>query len=705
MNYFQPYSLPADQAVLAAWDSQLAELAECPALVTALATQRELFPRFAAHYARLRALPRGTRRALHRKLARAREVISIQPEWQKKLAGSIAGAALLLALAQSASAATITVTTSVPDINDGDGKCSLIEAIVNANDDAATHPDCAAGDGADTIVLPKNSTITVSNSYPALPSLTGLPDITGPIVIQGNGATIAGNSRLSLINVAVTGDVTLRDTTITRSRFGINNRGRLTIENTVISKTVGFIYNSGGFPVSGGAVANTGTLAVINSIITDNGNSGSPEIATSGGGLRNWGEAYIVNSTIANNIAGNNGGISNGGILTIKNSTIAGNTAANAGFQGRIASGGGIGNGGTLTIENSTVSGNIAIGTGAWTRAVGGGIFNRGYLTIRSSTITGNKAGSKFTYVHPIGGGIYNSHDPFSPLSQEHIVISRSIIAGNDAAIDAEIGRSTDQAPIVKVDDFNIFGVNGTSGVEGFTPGLTDIVPSTPITDIFGPLQDNGGPTFTHLLLPGSPALDAAPVDANCPATDQRGAARPQGTACDIGAVEGIHQDEPPPPPPQSSGHNFVVSSVKAPKSINHGGGTAPATVTIRNASSHTEILNDSSVLGDGASTGLVRLAIDVIDSDGEQCQPPAVALDASKNSKLFSKGAKKLTAGSSLTVNFLVTYRCDAPMNKRNPEAGDFSNSASVFPDELDGISDSNATSTLAGAASKVTP
>ena len=52
-----------------------------------------------------------------------------------------------------------------------------------------------------------------------------------------------------------------------------------------------------------------------------------------------------------------------------------------------------------------------------------------------------------------------------------------------------------------------------------------------------GPLADNGGPTWTHALLPGSPALDAAD-DAICPATDQRGTARPQGPHCDIGAFE-----------------------------------------------------------------------------------------------------------------------------------------------------------------------
>ncbi|HEX9442834.1 MAG TPA: choice-of-anchor Q domain-containing protein, partial [Candidatus Binatia bacterium] len=221
--------------------------------------------------------------------------------------------------------------------------------------------------------------------------------------------------------------------------------------------------------------------------------------------------------------------------------------------------------------------------------------------------------------------------------------------------------------------------------------------------------KDNGGPTLTHALVKNSPALDAAPVDASCPATDQRGVPRPQGAACDIGAVEGIGRDQPPPPPPppQPTAHNFVVSSVKTPKSIKHGGGAVPVTVTIRNASTHSETLSDSSVLGDGATTGLVRLDVEVIDTDGEQCEPPAVSLDGAKNGKLFSKGAKVLTPGASLTVNFLVTYRCDAPLpvNKRNREPGDYSNSASVFPDELDGISDSSASSTLAGAATKVTP
>ena len=70
---------------------------------------------------------------------------------------------------------------------------------------------------------------------------------------------------------------------------------------------------------------------------------------------------------------------------------------------------------------------------------------------------------------------------------------------------------------------------------------------ASPIDPLLGALADNGGPTQTHALLTGSPAIDAA---GDCVAdlsitTDQRGISRPQGTACDIGAFE--------PPPPLTS--------------------------------------------------------------------------------------------------------------------------------------------------------
>ena len=165
--------------------------------------ESELFARFAACYADLRALPRSARRALQRRIARSSELAAIFPEYlqhrgrrlQHRMAWSLAGAALLLALGQGVgAAATITVTTNNPNII-ADGQCSLIEAIVNANNDAATFPDCAAGSGADTIVLPANANVTLSavyaKTYGQFGNPVGLPLITSRITIEGNGATIA----------------------------------------------------------------------------------------------------------------------------------------------------------------------------------------------------------------------------------------------------------------------------------------------------------------------------------------------------------------------------------------------------------------------------------------------------------------------------------------------------------------------------------
>ena len=198
MNYFDLYSSYPDPTIAAAWESQVKEVDKTSWLAEKLATREsESFARFAACYADLRALPRSARRALQRRIARSSELAAIFPEYlqhrgrrlQHRMAWSLAGAALLLALGQGmGTAATITVTTNNPNVI-ADGQCSLIEAIWNANNDAASFPDCAAGSGADTIVLPNANVILSAvdnNSY----GPTGLPLITSRITIEGNGATI-----------------------------------------------------------------------------------------------------------------------------------------------------------------------------------------------------------------------------------------------------------------------------------------------------------------------------------------------------------------------------------------------------------------------------------------------------------------------------------------------------------------------------------
>jgi parallel beta helix pectate lyase-like protein/VCBS repeat protein len=501
MNYFDLYSSYPDRTIAAAWDSQVKETDQTPWLAGTLTEcGGELFARFAACYAELRALPRGARRALQRRIARSAELAAILPEYfqggrglQRRLAWSLAGAALLLALGQGVSnAATITVTTNNPYVI-SDGQCSLIEAIVNANNDAATYPDCPAGSGADTIVLPANANLALSavyaRTYGQFGDPVGLPPITSRITIEGNGATIARQANapdFGLIFVkgnsfgspgGTSGDLTLRSLTLAggSSFGGLWSTGTLTIKDSIISGN------------TGSGVSNSGTLTIENSIIS--GNSGS--------------------------------GVSNGGTLTIENSTISGNT-----------NGGVINFNGTL-IENSTISGNT-------TNFIGGGVLNYGTLTIKNSTISGNRADR--------GGGISNSQYCYFGCSSGILTLNNSLIAGNQATAAPEI----DNTSIVNANNFNLFGVNGNAGVSGFGPGPTDIVPSVPLAQILRPLKNNGGPTQTLALVAGSPAIDAGDPGGcrdNSGAllqTDQRGFPRNvdgnnDGAArCDIGAVEGI---------------------------------------------------------------------------------------------------------------------------------------------------------------------
>jgi hypothetical protein len=526
MNYLSPVSLSADETMLAAWDSQVVQAAEDPFLAAALQSGADVFPRFAAFYGQLRALPRGARRALQRHLARSREPAAIPPLRQRKLAGSLAGAALLLALAQGAQAATITVNTTIPKINSSDGLCSLIEAIVNANDDAATHADCAAGSGADTIGLPAASTLTVTNTYVHYHGATGLPTITSDITIDGNGSKIAAKkgAGFRLFAVESSGDLTLDNATVSggSQRYGgtIFNYGALTItDSTVTGGKAGLgggIFNASGAVLTidsstiskhsagygGGIYDFGGTVSVSYSTITGN------KAFVDGGGIYEYaGTLDVSYSTISKNTSGRDGaGLHNrDSAVTVTYSTISGNKTGFFGYGGGIYD-----RSSETLVENSTISGNTA--------AVGGGVYNRATLTVSNSTISKNNAAD--------GGGISTSRD---------LTLKRSLISGNSAFFARNVDRFSGT---VTRDNYNMFGSNNYDGVRGFSVGASDIVPNVGITSILAPLAANGGPTLTHALVVGSPAIDASPADADCTATDQRGVLRPQGASCDIGAFE-----------------------------------------------------------------------------------------------------------------------------------------------------------------------
>jgi hypothetical protein len=286
----------------------------------------------------------------------------------------------------------------------------------------------------------------------------------------------------------------------------------------------------------------------ISGITIRRGHVGSPQYPDDGGGIVNFGTLALANSTVSGNSAfdhyfgyGRAGGISNLGTLVLTNSTVSGNYAGDGA--------GGILNDGTLTLTDSTVSDNSAYND--YFYGVGGGILNRGDLTLTNSTVSGNSVGGFYPdFVgYGRGGGVFNSGTTS---------ITNSTVSGNDAYQGAGIysyNARVDVSAILTntiVADNNLDNCNGALDSLGYnladdsTCGFTEPGDLVVADAMLGPLQDNGGPTETHDLLPGSPAIDAGSPDCPPPATDQRGFARPidgddppDGSAdCDIGAVE-----------------------------------------------------------------------------------------------------------------------------------------------------------------------
>ena len=173
-----------------------------------------------------------------------------------------------------------------------------------------------------------------------------------------------------------------------------------------------------------------------------------------------------------------------------------------------------------MTVTNSTISGNSAADRG-------GGVNSTGTLTLTNSTVSRNASGR-------VGGGLFNTGT---------VTLVQSLLSGNTAPVIAP--EAYNGSGTVTGDSFNLFGHDSFSGVAGFTLGATDLVPAVPLPAILDPtLSNNGGPTHTHALVFGSPAVDAVPGAGCATGIDQRGAPRPQDADgdtipdCDIGAVE-----------------------------------------------------------------------------------------------------------------------------------------------------------------------
>ncbi len=354
------------------------------------------------------------------------------------------------------------------------------------------------------------------SARPRLEMLENRTLLSVDVVTNTNGSgpgslvsTISSASPGDTITFAsnVTGTITLtnlRDQVLITENLDIEGPGadRLTISGNGefgvfdvgagVTATVAGLTLANANNTIGGAINNAGTLTINNCTFSDNFGSG-------GGAIYNA------------------GGYSTGGTLTINNSTFSDNTGAN---------GGAIENdGGTVTINNSTFAGNLAEVLGeVLPGSAGGAIINvGGTLTVTDSTLSGNSAAAE-------GGGIDNTSG--FDNSPGTLILANTIIAGNTAPAGPDVSGAVTSL------GYNLIG--NSSGASGFV--ATDLQSVNPL---LGPLQNNGGPTETMALLPGSPAIDAGNValaldaNGNPLTTDQRGAPRNVFGGVDIGAFEG----------------------------------------------------------------------------------------------------------------------------------------------------------------------
>ena len=351
-------------------------------------------------------------------------------------------------------------------------------------------------------------------------------------VITGNDAIDQSGGGIAIASSA--GTTLIEDSTISLNEAGgsvssvtgggIDQRtgaGKLTIDGSAIESN-----QLEGADPRGAAINAGGELEVLDSSITANtATIDSPTIAY-GGGMTIAGGTEAVSirrSSITDNVSADAdmGFVENalffGGPTSIVDSTIAGNTEPPTAPSGRLML---INGGGPLTIRRSTISGNL------------GRISTLVTSTVENSTLTGSAAGGALdvsgadvevrtsTIAGNTGPGLWSQDF----IGGAAITVSGSIVSGQTNNC-LSTGASTITSGGGNVEDDDDCGFTATN----------DLVDTDPL---LGPLAADGGPTETRAIPASSPAVDNFAAGCPPPTTDQRGKARPQGSACDSGAYE-----------------------------------------------------------------------------------------------------------------------------------------------------------------------
>ena len=475
-------------------------------------------------------------------------------------------AALLYATALSAHAGTITVINTndsgpgslrqaLTDASEGDtitfavsGTIRLIRGELLVNKDVNI-----SGPGTDNLAVSGNAKSRVFHiSTGTTATISGLTIKNG--VATGNypdnsgGGIYNDHATLTVNDCAITGNFASVGGGINNDAFNPNHENVhavLTINNSIFTENSvdgngGAIYNyayrsyanltinksafTGNAAASfGGAVGNVTLDAPTSTMVSLNNSTLTGNTATEGGGILNYsvlnapGTVEVNNSTLSGNSAEQGGGICNDSgdsgyvQVYVNSSTLTGNSGTDGGGISNFSDGGDA----VLQISDSTLSSNSA--------TTGGGIDNEGTsglasLDISSSTLTGN-------WAVDFGGGIYN-YQLFTPALNLLNTILNAGVSGENI-YNVGNGRIISQG-------YNL----SSDACGGYLTGPGDEINTDPL---LGPLQDNGGPTFTHELLNGSPAINAGDPNFTPPPNyDQRGPGfnRVMNSRVDIGSFE-----------------------------------------------------------------------------------------------------------------------------------------------------------------------
>jgi CSLREA domain-containing protein len=304
--------------------------------------------------------------------------------------------------------------------------------------------------------------------------------------------------------------------------------------------------NGGGGAHGGGFYVIGGPLTITRSLVSDNlaghGGDGGAGTGGDGGGMATPNKAAGAGGNGRGGLgaSGGNGGgvmIDEDASVTMLNSTVTAN-ATGAGGHGATGTGGSGGNPQAALISN----GNGGNGTGGdgFGGGAAGGLFIADNGDVRHATISENALGSD----GPVGQGVAGAHGTGGILGNAGTASNGTAIVGSSPG-GVYAGGSTPGSHVLLSSTIVSGNDTPTCAGDGLADGGDDV--QSPDTSCFGthadpllgPLADNGGPTWTQAIGPGSPALDAVPASgAGCPAVDQRGVSRPRVSGCDAGAFE-----------------------------------------------------------------------------------------------------------------------------------------------------------------------